>query len=277
MISFGSNVLSLFVNRAQANNARAGLQSARRLSSGFRINSASDDAAGLAVSEQLRARVASFRQAERNTGSGLAMARTAESGAGGIDDALVRMRELAVQAADGGLSSADRDLLNTEYQSLAAEVDRLSESTEFNGTELLSGAANTVTYQVGINTGAGNTIDVGFGGVSTASLGLSPSGIAGADGSSASSAISALDGALQRIGTTRARFGAAIGRLQVAQDFTVGSRINLEAARSTIADTDVAAEAARFAKSQVRTRAGIGVAAAANQFPRVALRLLGAP
>ncbi|MEM9695407.1 MAG: flagellin FliC, partial [Myxococcota bacterium] len=151
-LTINTNVASL---KAQSNlNKSQGAlgKSFERLSSGFRINSAADDAAGLAVSESLNSRVRSYAVAERNTNNGISMANTAEGGLNEISGVVVRMRELAVQAANGDLTSTDRGFLDTEFQALSSEIDRLAETTEFNGRELLAGTTSTISFQVGIGT-----------------------------------------------------------------------------------------------------------------------------
>jgi len=269
-----TNVASLNA-QSKLNKSQGMLQkSFERLSSGFRINSAADDAAGLAVSESLNARVRSYAVAERNTNNAISMANTAESGLGQISGIVTRMRELAVQSANGDLSSTDRGYLDTEFQALKEEITRLSETTEFNGKELLAGTATSISFQVGINTTSSDTIAVEFGGVSISSLGLSGVGVGGATASDATSAISAIDGALQSVSTQRAKFGAATNRLGVAVSNSQTIRTNLAAATSRIRDVDVAEETAQLARSQVLLQAGTSILAQANQSPQSALSLL---
>ncbi len=269
-----TNVSSL---NAQSNLSKSqkGLQkSFERLSSGFRINKASDDAAGLAVSESLNSKVRSYSVAERNTNNAISMANTAEGGLSQVSGIVVRMRELAVQAANGDLTSTDRGYLDTEFQALKDEVTRLAETTEFNGVQLLGGTASSVSFQVGINTTANDTISVEFGGVSLSSLGLSGSSVAGSSASNASSAISSIDTALSAVNTSRAKFGAATNRLEIAVGNTQTIRTNLAAATSAIRDVDVASETANLARSQVLLQAGTSVLAQANQSPSFALSLI---
>lgn len=273
-LSIHSNTLSA-VARYQASRHQSRWRKAgERLASGRRIHRSSDDAAGLAISVQLQSRVESYRQASRNTGSALAMVRTAESGASGISDTLIRMRELATQAANGALTSTDRGLIDTEYQALLEEVGRLSETTEMRGTELLAGTANTVSFQVGIGSGSDSQIDVAFGGITATSLGVGSSSVAGADGTAATSALDAIDGALEGIGQARARFGASMSRLEAADSFNATASINLEAARSTLADADVAVEAAVFAQAEIGMQASMSLLAAGNPIPNLVLSLL---
>jgi flagellin len=249
-------------------------KSFQRLSSGFRINSASDDAAGMGISESLKARVSSFQVAERNTANAINMAKTAEGGLSEVSGIVLRMRELAVQSANGDLTSTDRGYLDTEFQLLSQEIDRLANSTEFNGTELLGGTATSVSFQVGITTTSDDTISVEFGGVSVSTLGLSGTNVAGSSAAAAQSAIAAIDSALTNVSTTRAKFGAATNRLSVAMANSQTIRTNLEAAKSSIKDVDVAEETAVLARSQVLLQAGTSVLAQANQSPQLALSLL---
>jgi len=269
-----TNVSSLNAQKKLGGSQKALQKSFERLSSGFRINKASDDAAGLAVSESLNAKVRSYSVAERNTNNAISMANTAEGGLSEVSGIVVRMRELAVQAANGDLTSTDRGYLDTEFQSLKSEVTRLAETTEFNGVQLLGGTATSVSFQVGINTTANDTIAVEFGGVSLSSLGLSGSSLDGASASNASSAISSIDTALSSVNTTRAKFGAATNRLEVAVSNTQTIRTNLAAATSAIRDVDVASETANLARSQVLLQAGTSVLAQANQSPSFALSLI---
>jgi len=269
-----TNVASL---NAQKNvgNAQASLrQSFQRLSSGFRINTAADDAAGNAISDGLRARIRSFRVAERNTNNAISMTNTAEGGLSEISGLVIRMRELAVQSANGDLTTTDRGFIDTEFQALKNEITRLADSTEFNGTELLGGSATSITFQVGINTTSADTVDVSFGGVTLSTLGLSSASVATSQ-ANANSAIDAIDAALTTVSTSRSTFGAATNRLANAVSNTQTIRTNLEAANSAIRDVDVAEETSVLARSQVLLQAGTSVLAQANQSPVLALSLLG--
>jgi flagellin len=269
-----TNVASLEAQKS-LNKSQATLQkSFQRLSSGYRINTASDDAAGMGVSENLRARIASFAVAERNTANALNMAKTAEGGLGEVSGIVVRMRELAVQSANGDLTSTDRGYLDTEFQLLSSEIDRLASATQFNGTNLLGGTAVSIAFQVGINTTTNDSISVGFGGVSVSSLGLCNINVGGSTAQSAQSAINAIDSALTSVSTQRARFGAAANRLNIAIANSQTIRTNLEAANSSIRDVDVAEETSILARAQVLLQAGTSVLAQANQSPNLALSLL---
>jgi flagellin len=269
-----TNVSSLEAQRSLNQTQGALQKSFQRLSSGFRINNASDDAAGLGVSESLKARIRSFSVAERNTTSGLNMARTAESGLGEISGIVIRMRELAVQSANGDLNSTDRSYIDTEFQLLKDEIDRLADSTQFNGIDLLGGTSADIDFQVGIGTTTADTISVGFGGISSSGLGLDSISVDGSTATNAQDAIDALDTALTTVSTNRAEFGAASNRLSIALTSAQTIRTNLEAANSSIRDVDVAEETSMLARSQVLLQAGTSVLAQANQAPQLALSLL---
>ena len=270
-----TNVASTKAQNALSRNQFSLQKSYERLSSGFRINTAADDAAGMGISESLKARIRSFTVAERNTNNGISMARTAEGGLGEISSVILRMRELAVQSANGDLTSTDRSFLDSEFQLLKDEILRLAETTEFNGREMLAGTQQSVDLQVGINTTSFDVISVTFGGMSVTALGLTGSNVGGTDGANAKTAIDALDAALTTVSTRRSTLGAAINRLAYAVSNSQTIRGNLEAANSAIRDVDVASETSKLARSQVLLQAGTSVLVQANQAPQVALSLLG--
>ncbi len=269
-----TNTASLRAQNSLARSQNVLQKSFQRLSSGYRINTAADDAAGLGISEGLKARIRSFSVAERNTNNAVSMANTAEGGLSQISGIVIRMREIAVQSANGDLSSTDRGYLDTEFQLLKNEIDRLAESTQFNGKDLLAGTAASITFQVGINTTSFDTITVDFGGLSVSGLGLSGVNVAGSAAANATSAIDTLDTALRSVSTARATFGAATNRLQIAIANTQTIRTNIQAANSAIRDVDVAEETSQLARSQVLLQAGTSVLAQANQSPQLALSLL---
>ncbi len=270
-----TNIASTKAQNALSRNQFSLQKSYERLSSGFRINTAADDAAGMGISESLKARIRSFTVAERNTNNGISMAKTAEGGLGEISTVIIRMRELAVQSANGDLTSTDRLFLDTEFQLLKDEILRLAETTQFNTKEMLAGTQVSVAFQVGINTTTFDTISVTFGGISISGLGLSGIDVAGATGVNANTAIDALDSALTSVSTRRSELGAAVNRLAYAVSNSQTIRGNLEAANSAIRDVDVASETSNLARSQVLLQAGTSVLAQANQAPQVALSLLG--
>jgi flagellin len=245
-----------------------------RLSSGLRINSAKDDAAGLAISESLKSQIRSFNVAERNAGDGISMAQTAEGSLGEVHDILGRMRELATQASNGTLTGSDRDFLQTEFSSLQSEITRIQGSAKFNGKVLLGASANTITLQVGLDDVSSDQIKVTLGGVSLSAITGTAATLAGTTESSALSALSTIDTAIGNVSTARSTFGAAMNRLEVAQSSIQTMRLNLSAANSRIRDVDVASETAQLSRNQVLTQAGVSVLAQANQLPQLAFGLL---
>ena len=269
-----TNVASL---EAQSNLSKTQKDQAtnfQRLSSGMRINSAADDAAGLAIKENLNAQVKSFSVAERNSNNAISMAQTAESALGQVGTILTRMRELSVQGANGDLGATDRGYLDTEFQSLRSEITRISDSTIFNSKQLLSGAATTITFQVGINNTTSDRIDVSFGGVDLTALGLAATNVAGATAATSQTAIGSIDTAISTVSSRRASFGASMNRLSTTVSNLQSMRTNMSAAHSRIADVDVAEETASMARNQVLSQAAVSVLSQANQSPQLALSLL---
>jgi flagellin len=246
-----------------------------RLSSGFRINSAKDDAAGLAISESLKSQIRSFTVAERNAGDGISMAQTAEGALGEVHSILGRMRELAVQASNGSLTSTDRGFLQTEFGSLQSEITRIQGSARFNGRQLVSSTAETITLQVGLDNTSSDQIAVTLGGASLATIAGSSTLVSGTSASGALAALSTIDTAISAVSTSRSSFGAIMNRLEVAQNSIGTMRLNLSAANSRIRDVDVATETATLSRNQVLSQAGVSVLAQANQLPNLALNLLG--
>jgi flagellin len=243
----------------------------QRLSSGYRINSAADDAAGLGISKSMEAQVRSFAVAERNANDGISMAQTADGAAEQVHGILTRLRELAVQGANGTLSSNDSQNLNTEFQALTGEVDRIANVITFNGQNLLDAVA-TVTYQVGINNSADNVISVTFGGANVSALGLSLVSVSTV--TDAQGALSTLDTAIQTLAQVRTRFGTAMNRLQGAVANLQSLQTNLSASLSRIRDADIAQETSALARNQVLSQAGASILSQANQAPQLALSLL---
>jgi flagellin len=271
-LSIRTNVASLEAQRHLSRTQEDLKTSFQRLSSGYRINSAADDAAGLGISESMSAQVRSYAVAERNAMDGISMAETADGAAGQIHSILGRMRELAVQSSNGSMTANDRTNLNTEFTALRDEIDRISSVTKFNGKDLLSGAAATVDFQVGIGTSASDRVAVSFGGVTTTTLGVDASTVD--TFANAQSAITALDTAIQSLSTTREGWGSAINRLQSSVSNLQSMRTNLSAAHSRIKDVDVAEQTAAMSRQQVLSQAGAAVLAQANQAPQLAMSLL---
>jgi flagellin len=268
-----TNVSSLEAQKNVFTNQARLAVSFNRLSSGFRINSAKDDAAGLAISESMRAQIRSFTVAERNASDGISLAQTAEGSLGEIHNVLGRMRELAVQAANGTLTSTDRGFLETEYQSLQDEIDRIQGSAKFNGRLLVGANASQITFQVGLSAVTTDQITLTTGSVSLSALTASSS-IGGATSSAALASLAVIDAAIINVSTARSKFGAAMNRLEVATSTIQTMRLNIAAANSRIRDVDVADETSNLARNQVLTQAGISVLAQANQLPQLAFGLL---
>ena len=240
-----------------------------RLSSGLRIATAADDAAGLGISERMRAQIRSLTVAGRNAQDGVSLAQTAEGAMQEISNNLGRMRELAIQAANGTLDTPDRATLNTEYQALISEIDRIATQTTFNGVNLLN-SSTSVAIQVGAN--ASETISVSFADVTASTLGLSGD-ITTA--SNASGQLTTLDTAIDTVTTARGLMGATQNRMQSAIASISSARENLAAAESRIRDVDVAFETADLSRNTIMQQAATAVLAQANLQPQLALSLLG--
>ena len=249
-------------------------QSFRRLSTGLRIVSAADDAAGLAISERLRAQVRSMDQARRNANDGISMVQTAEGALDESGNLLIRLRELAVQASNGSVSSADRDTLQQEFGDLVDEIDRIAQSTEFNDIKLLDGSQASVSFHVGIGTTAGvDTLSVSLDSARSADLGIDTL-VIGSSGDPLA-AIDALDDAIDGVSGLRGRLGATQNRLgSTIANLAVQSE-NLTAAESRIRDVDVAYETAQLTRLQILQQAAVSVLGQSNALPQAALRLLG--
>lgn len=256
--------------------SNASLQSSiGRLSSGSKINSSADDAAGLAVSEGLRAQTRGFKQALSNSTQGVAMLQTADSALQTVSDTLVRMRELAVQSASDGLTDTERAHVNAEFTKLGSEITRISNSTEYNGQKLLDGTAGTsgtLTFQVGTRNNSDNRITIAMADSDATALGVNSSAVDTL--SNAQSAIDSIDTALGTLNTRRATLGSTINQLGKAID-NLGSTVeNLSVADGNIRDVDVASESANLSRGQTLQQAGVAMLAQANAAPQQALRLL---
>jgi len=241
-----------------------------RLSSGLRIASASDDAAGLGISERMRSQIRSFSVAGRNAQDGVSLAQTAEGAMQEVSNNLNRMRELAVQAANGTLTTGDRAVLDAEYQELITEIDRVANQTAFNGVNLLDGSTASIGIQVGVN--AGETISVSFTGVTASDLSLSGNIL---DAAAASAELAVIDTAVDTVTTARGNLGAAQNRMTSAIASIANTRENLSAAESRIRDVDIALETADLTRNTIMQQAATSVLAQANVQPQLALSLLG--
>lgn len=273
-LNIQTNVASLEAGRAVSRNQKNLMGSFNKLSSGFRVNTAADDAAGLAISESMKSQIRSFTVAERNAADGISMAQTGEGALGEVHEVLGRMRELAMQASNGSLGSSDRDYIQNEFGKLSEEISRIQGSTKFNGNDLVSSAAaTTITFQVGLNDTANDQISVDFNGLDMS--GVTGASVGGTDSTNALSALAAIDKGISDVSSARSNFGASINKLQVATNNIQTMRLNLSSANSRIRDVDVAEESATMAKNQVLTQASISVLAQANQLPQLAFGLIG--
>jgi len=248
--------------------------SVERLSSGQRINSAKDDAAGLAVRELMRADMAVIRQGSRNAGDAISMLQTFEGALAAVDEALIRMKELAEQAATGSYSAAQRNIMNAEFLEMISEISRIATTTSFNNVTMLDSATGTNTIHFGEN----SSITVSSVDVQAASLfnsaGLLTNGIAGADGTRAIAALSIVTSAIETKDSARASFGYKMNRIESTASVLNIQAENLLSAESRISDVDVATEMATLTRNQVLAQAGISMLAQANTMPQMALALL---
>ncbi len=273
--TINTNLQSINAQRNLATSQLSLSMSMQRLSSGLRVNSAKDDAAGLAIAERMNSQVRGMNVAMRNANDAVSMSQTAEGAIGKVGDALQRMRELAVQSANGTNSAADRDNLQTEFTELQAEVNRLVMGTKFNDQTLLDGTNATITFQVGANNETTDQITVTNNDLATnVDTPVAALTIDGADSSAALASIDALDTAIGEVTTARANFGAVQNRFEsVVSNLMVASE-NLSAARSRIMDADFAVETANLSRAQILQQAGNAMVAQANQAPQLVLGLL---
>lgn len=271
-LSVNTNVTSMNAHNQLSKTQDALKTSFARLASGMRINSSADDAAGLGISKSMNAQIRSYAVAERNTNDGISMLQTADGGAEQIHGLLTRMRELAVQASNGSLSSNDYSNIDAEFQQNLAEIDRVAGSVQFNGINLLSGAAADRTFQVGIGTQSTDQISVSFGGADSTELAMT--GTSATSFANAQTAITKLDSAIQKLSGVRASFGASMNRFTATVSSLQSMQTNTAASLSRIQDTDVASETATLSKNQVLSQAGAAILSQANQTPQLALSLL---
>jgi len=279
-----SSVLAIQTNtsslNAQRNLNRTGRflnRSITRLSSGLKINSAADDAAGIAVSEGLRAQIRGFDQAIENANDGIAILQTTEGSYNSISDLLIRMRELAVQAANDSLTNKERGYLNTEFEDLTTELTRISDVAEYNGVKLLDGTAGdgagNLVFQIGTRNTLNDQIPVQLKDQDATSLGVDVLAIDALANAQAS--ITGIDTALDTLATDRARLGSKINELNVTVDNLALTVENLSAANSQIRDADISKESAEFTKYNVLMQSGVAMLSQANGVPQMALKLLG--
>lgn len=271
-----TNVASLNAQRSLVGTTKSMDQSLARLSSGYRINQASDDAAGLAISENLRGQIRGLGQANRNSNDGISLVQVAEGGLNEVSNMLIRLRELGVQASSDTIGDTERKFIDVEYQQLKSEIQRISEVTTFNGYDLLNGSGGIMDIQVGVhndpfkdrisfNTAAANaTLDA---------LGVVTESVATKE--QAQNSLDVVDNAMVSVNAMRANFGAMQNRLQSTINNLLVAHENLSAANSRIRDADIASESAELTRASILKQAGISVLGQANQAQNMALKLLG--
>ena len=275
MSVINTNVMSLTAQRnlnASQNDLSTAIQ---RLSSGLRINSAKDDAAGLAIATRMTSQINGLNQAVRNASDGISMAQTTESALGEVTNNLQRIRELAVEAANGTYSTADRAALDVEVQQRISEINRIATKTTFNGQKVLDGSLGSVDFQVGAN--VGDTVSVDFSTIdaTTATLGVATINVTGATATNANAAITAVDTALTTVNTARSTLGAVQNRFQSTVANLQSISESTSSSRSQIQDADFAAETAAMSRAQILQQAGVSVLSQANAMPQSVLKLLG--
>ena len=296
MAVVNTNISASLAQASLAKNERALSKAMEQLSTGKKINTAADDAAGLAISTRMSSQIVGLEQSIQNASDAISMIQTAESALDEITNMLLRMRELALQASNGTGSVADRDYLQDEFSRLKDEIDRIANNTEWNGRAVLNGNAGgtgvqQVSFQVGGNAGQTISVDFGYmvgGGLATgasgslvASGGVALSGIAisgattAAAQTAASAAMTGIDKAIENVSNQRASFGATVNQLTHSIDNLTQVSINAESTRSRIMDTDYARSTSELAKAQIIQQAGTAMLAQANQLPASVLDLLG--
>ena len=275
-MSIRTNVASLNAQRNLSTTQTALDSSLSKLSSGFRITKAGDDAAGLGISTKLESQIRSYAQATRNANDGISVIQSTEAALNESASVLTRLRELAMQSASDGIGDTERGYVQKETTALVNELERIAQVTEYNGTKLLNGAsASGLDFQVGLGTSANDKINFNTLDATTGASGLNVSGLSLASKASAVSALTTIDAALAKVSDARATLGANGNRFQSAINNIAAFSESLSAANSRIKDVDVAEETSRMARSQILSQAGVSVLAQANQMPQLALKLLG--
>jgi flagellin len=272
-MSIRTNIASLEAQNNLANTEMSLDSSLEKLSSGFRITKAGDDAAGLGISTNLTAQIGSYQQAGRNAADGVNVVQTAEAALDSTTNILTRLRELAMQSASDGIGNTERGYIQNEVSALTTEVDRIANATEYNGQSLLNGAGTTLTFQIGIRNVAAND-RIGVTTVDATAATLSVNALSLSSQASAQSALNTLDAAIETISSARATLGAVANRLTSVQTTIASDTASLTAANSSIKDVNVASETSNMTSEQVLMQAGVSVLAQANQMPQLALKLL---
>ncbi|MEE2827662.1 MAG: flagellin [Myxococcota bacterium] len=274
-IRINTNVESVFAQKSLARTQRSLRHDMQQLSSGLRITKAADDAAGLGVSEKMRAQISSLHMASRNAQDGISMIQTAEGAANEIGDILSRMRELAVESSSEVLQATERAYLETEFDALQAEAERIAQATSFNGLNLTDGTDTSVAVQVGIfNVAAEDRVSVSLASITTTTLGVNSSTASVSTASNAQTAIGLVDTALDSLNSARASYGANQNQLASAVRALENYTENLVEAESRIRDVDFADATASLTRNQIFQQAGIAILSQANSAPGAALSLL---
>ena len=269
-------------NNVEAQNAHRQLQATNgklsdtmeRLSSGLRINRAADDAAGLAVSEEMRTQIRGMKVASRNALDGVSLVQVADGALSGVNEALQRIRDLAVQAANGTLTDLQRGNLNQEVQSIIAEMARVASDTEFNGVKILSGSVATAASAITLQVGANGSQVIAFTVATMTASDLGISGLSVSTAASATAAIASIDAAIRTVNSQRASMGAIQNRLEQTISRLELTSENLQAAESRIRDADMASEMIDYTRNQILQQSGTAMLAQANQAPQSILQLL---
>ncbi|MEB3188455.1 MAG: flagellin [bacterium] len=272
-LRINTNTAAMNAHRQLTINDESLNKSLNRLASGLRINGAADDAAGLAISQKMQGQVSGLNQASRNAQDGISMLQTAEGGLSETQNILQRMRELAVQGANDTLTTADRNNIQDELNALSSEIDRIASNTEYNTKSLLGGGLSSgVTFQVGAN--AGQTVNVTVSTASASSLTVGSGSITVDSAANASTTINNIDNAIAAVSNSRSKLGASINRLQHTITNLGVQAENIDAARSRIADLDMAKEVVHLSKSQILSQSSTAMLAQANSSSQSVLGLL---
>ena len=271
MLTIKNNLMAANAARNLGNSYNSLSKSVERLSSGLRINSAKDDAAGLAVRELMRADIAVINQGARNAADGVSMLQTMEGAMAQVDDFLIRLQSLAEQASTGSYSSTQRGIMQNEFSEIRSEIDRIAQNTKFNGTAMLD---NTTSVSIHFGELTSDTIDIAGSVLTSASNGLDITGLSINTAASAKAALATVETAIETKDTARARFGYKMNRLEGTGNVLKIQAENLLSAESRVSDVDVAVEMASMTRNQVLAQAGVSMLAQANTMPQMALSLL---
>ena len=277
MPSINTNVSALNAQAALAKNSRAMSTAMEQLSTGSRVNSAKDDAAGLAIGTSMTSQIRGLNQAVRNLNDGVNLLQTAEGALTETTNMLQRMRELAVQSASGTYSTTQRSYLSVEFNALGSQIDKIASETTWNGYTVLTGTtggSTTGTFSFQSGQTSGQTIDVAIGSMALSTLGLTTAAAGISTAASASAAIASIDSAISTVNSQRATIGATVNRMTYAADNMTNISANVSASRSTILDTDYATASTNLSKAQIIQQASTAMLAQANQQPQTVLALL---